>query len=254
MRTGSSSPRPPAVTVAPGRSSRPTRCGCPTSRSASPGRGTPGSSKSGGRRYPVAAFERLNALQEELRERAVEEARERWESRGRRGAFPEAVERDRATRRFPTFANPRNAASGGLRQLLEKKSGLEREAGDARIDSLSLYVHGIGAWEDPPVASQSEVYALLASWGLPTSPHVRVLDDIDSVTEVVEGYAERRHSVEHEIDGVVIKVDELALHAELGATSRAPRWAIAYKYPPEEVHTALNPRRRRTDRSGNAVR
>ncbi|HHU10387.1 MAG TPA: NAD-dependent DNA ligase LigA [Intrasporangiaceae bacterium] len=188
---------------------------------------------------PVAAFERLNALQEELRERAVEEARERWESRGRRGAFPEAVERDRATRRFPTFANPRNAASGGLRQLLEKKSGLEREAGDARIDSLSLYVHGIGAWEDPPVASQSEVYALLASWGLPTSPHVRVLDDIDSVTEFVEGYAERRHSVEHEIDGVVIKVDELALHAELGATSRAPRWAIAYKYPPEEVHTRL---------------
>lgn len=128
---------------------------------------------------PVEAFERLNALQEELRERAVAQARERWEARGGRGDFAEEVEWERATRRFPTFANPRNAASGGLRQLLEKKSGLEREAGEARLQSLSLYVHGIGAWADPPVRTQSEVYALLASWGLPTSPYFRVLDSLE---------------------------------------------------------------------------
>ncbi|NLX00012.1 MAG: NAD-dependent DNA ligase LigA [Actinomycetales bacterium] len=188
---------------------------------------------------PVEAFERLNALQEELRERAVAQARERWEARGGRGDFAEEVEWERATRRFPTFANPRNAASGGLRQLLEKKSGLEREAGEARLQSLSLYVHGIGAWADPPVRTQSEVYALLASWGLPTSPYFRVLDSVEEVVAFVESYGERRHSVEHEIDGVVVKVDDLALHDELGMTSRAPRWAIAYKYPPEEVHTKL---------------
>ncbi|MGA8047420.1 MAG: NAD-dependent DNA ligase LigA [Dermatophilaceae bacterium] len=187
----------------------------------------------------VAAFERLNALQEELRGRAVEQSRQRWEQRGRRGEFDEQVEHERATRRFPTFANPRNAASGGLRQLLDKKSGLEREAGDARIAALSLFVHGIGAWPDPPVTAQSEVYALLASWGLPTSPYLRVHDGADGVVEFVGQYAEGRHSVEHEIDGVVVKVDDLDLHDELGATSRAPRWAIAYKYPPEEVHTRL---------------
>ena len=188
---------------------------------------------------PVAAFESLNAFQEELRERAVDEARERWVARGRRGEFDEALERERSTRRFPTFANPRNAASGGLRQLMDKKSGLELEAAEARLGALSLYVHGIGAWEEPPVAAQSEVYGLLRSWGLPTSPYLRVHADTDGVVAFVETYAQNRHAVEHEIDGVVVKVDDLALHDELGATSRAPRWAIAYKYPPEEVHTRL---------------
>jgi len=202
---------------------------------------------------PVEAFERLNALQEELRERAVAQARERWEARGGRGDFAEEVEWERATRRFPTFANPRNAASGGLRQLLEKKSGLEREAGEARLQSLSLYVHGIGAWADPPVRTQSEVYALLASWGLPTSPYFRVLDSVEEVVAFVESYGERRHSVEHEIDGVVVKVDDLALHDELGMTSRAPRWAIAYKYPPEEVHTKLMDIQVAVGRTGRAT-
>lgn len=180
---------------------------------------------------PVAAFESLNALQAEMRDRVVEDAR----ARGR------DVEKARASaeRRFPAFANPRNAASGGLRQQLDKKDGLEREAGQARLDSLRLFVHGIGAWSRPPVDSQSEVYELLAEWGLPTSPYYRTADDIDGVLEFVEYYGEHRHDVEHEIDGVVVKVDELALHAELGATSRAPRWAIAYKYPPEQVNTKL---------------
>src|SRR5690606_28523896 len=120
---------------------------------------------------------------------------------------------------------------------LEKKAGLELEAGEQRLRSLRLYVHGIGAWENPPVASQSEIYELLAGWGLPTSPHLKVCDSIEEVLAFVEHVGANRHAVQHELDGVVVKIDELSLHAELGATSRAPRWAIAYKYPPEEVQT-----------------
>lgn len=180
---------------------------------------------------PVVAFDALNALQADLRERAVRESRTR--SRDEEKALLSAA------RRFPAFANPRNAASGGLRQQIEKKDGLELEAGLARIHSLRLFVHGVGAWQDPPVSSQSEVYTLLAQWGLPTSPYLRTFDDIDGVVSFVEHYGEHRHDVEHEIDGIVVKVDELALHDELGATSRAPRWAIAYKYPPEQVNTTL---------------
>ncbi len=179
----------------------------------------------------IAEFERLNAFQAELRERATAESLAR------------GVAEERATssaaRRFPAFANPRNAASGGLRQQLDKKSGLELEAAHERIAVLGLYVHGIGAWENPPVAAQSEIYDLLAGWGLPTSPNTRVFDDVDDVLDRVTELGEQRHSLQHEIDGLVVKVDELALHPELGWTSRAPRWAIAYKYPPEEVHTKL---------------
>ena len=189
---------------------------------------------------PVAAFERLNAAQASFREQAYAEALARWEARGgAKKPFDEEKARTAAARRFPSFANPRNAASGGLRQQLDKKEGLEREAGLLRIDSLDLYVHGIGAWTEPPVAAQSQVYELLAEWGLPTSPHTRVCRTIDEVADFVAFYGEHRHDIEHELDGVVVKVDELALHDELGATSRAPRWAIAYKYPPEEVQTTL---------------
>ncbi|MGX1791674.1 NAD-dependent DNA ligase LigA [Microbacterium sp. NPDC055312] len=189
---------------------------------------------------PVAAFERLNAAQAAFRDRAYAEALERWEARGgAKRPFDEEKARTAAARRFPAFANPRNAASGGLRQQIDKKTGLELEAGLLRIDSLSLYVHGIGAWPDPPVAAQSEVYDLVASWGLPTSPHTKVCHSIDEVADFVTHFGEHRHDIEHELDGIVVKVDELALHDELGMTSRAPRWAIAYKYPPEEVQTTL---------------
>jgi DNA ligase (NAD+) len=102
--------------------------------------------------------------------------------------------RTAAERRFPAFANPRNAASGGLRQQLEKKDGLELAAGEERLASLRLYVHGIGAWPNPPVASQSEVYELLASWGLPTSPHYRVCASIDEVLEFVAYFGETASS------------------------------------------------------------
>ncbi len=109
-----------------------------------------------------------------------------------------------------------------------------------------MLVHGIGAWPDPrdesgaPVESQSEVYDLLAGWGLPTASTFKVVKTAaEAAADFIEYYGEHRHDVEHEIDGIVLKVDELALHDELGATSRAPRWAIAYKYPPEQVQTKL---------------
>ncbi|HEY6800356.1 MAG TPA: NAD-dependent DNA ligase LigA, partial [Agromyces sp.] len=137
------------------------------------------------------------------------------------------------------FANPRNAASGSLRQKSEGKNPAQLALMRDRLGRLRMLVHGIGAWPNPPVSSQSEVYALLAEWGLPTSTHFRVLDSIAEVQQFVAYHGEHRHEVEHEIDGIVVKVDELALHDELGATSRAPRWAIAYKYPPEQVNTKL---------------
>jgi DNA ligase (NAD+) len=137
------------------------------------------------------------------------------------------------------FANARNAASGSLRQVKENKSQAQLDRMYRRLGRLSMLVHGIGAWANPPVDSQSATYALLKEWGLPTSSHYRVLKTATEASEFIEYFGENRGSVEHEIDGIVVKVDELALHEELGATSRAPRWAIAYKYPPEQVNTKL---------------
>ncbi|WP_375388298.1 NAD-dependent DNA ligase LigA [uncultured Amnibacterium sp.] len=143
------------------------------------------------------------------------------------------------------FANPRNAASGSLRQKAEGKSPEKLALMEARIRGLRMLVHGIGAWpveqieRSTPVTSQSEVYALLAEWGLPTSSHYRVLGTVDEVWGFIEKYRAERASVEHQIDGIVIKVDDLDLHVALGATSHSPRWATAFKYPPEEVHTKL---------------
>ncbi|GLY03664.1 MULTISPECIES: NAD-dependent DNA ligase LigA [Actinoplanes] len=128
------------------------------------------------------------------------------------------------------FANPRNAAAGSLRQK------------DPRITAsrgLRMVVHGIGAREGFTPASQSHAYEALRAWGLPTSTRWRLVDDLAGVREFIAFYAENRHSVEHEIDGVVVKVDAVAIQGRLGSTSRAPRWAIAYKYPPEEVNTKL---------------
>ncbi|WP_341954309.1 NAD-dependent DNA ligase LigA [Salinibacterium sp. TMP30] len=142
------------------------------------------------------------------------------------------------------FANPRNAAAGSLRQKSEGKSEEKLAHMRRRLSSLRMLVHGIGAWdgtraEHKPIRSQSEIYGELAKWGLPTSTHFRVVDSGEKAADFIRYYGEHRDSVEHEIDGIVVKVDELALHEELGATSRAPRWAIAYKYPPEQVNTKL---------------
>ncbi|MEU0153661.1 NAD-dependent DNA ligase LigA [Micromonospora fulviviridis] len=128
------------------------------------------------------------------------------------------------------FANPRNAAAGSLRQK------------DPRVTAsrpLRLVVHGIGARRGFQPAAQSESYAALKAWGLPTSDRWRVVPDLAGVAEYIAWYGKHRHDVEHEIDGVVVKVDPVSIQGRLGSTSRAPRWAIAFKYPPEEVTTKL---------------
>ncbi len=142
------------------------------------------------------------------------------------------------------FANPRNAASGSLRQKAESKNAAGLDLMHRRLSRLRMLVHGIGAWPSagpsgPPVATQSAIYALLKTWGLPTSPYFEVKKTADDAARFITYYGDHRDTVEHEIDGIVVKVDELYLHEELGATSRAPRWAIAYKYPPEQVNTRL---------------
>jgi len=142
------------------------------------------------------------------------------------------------------FSNPRNAASGSLRQ---------KDATKTAARPLRMLVHGIGAWADAPVPTQSATYELLASWGLPISTHYVVVDSLDKAWAFIEKMGRDRHSVEHEIDGIVVKVDELALHDELGSTSRAPRWAIAYKYPPEQVNTKLVDVRVSVGRTGRAT-
>jgi len=142
------------------------------------------------------------------------------------------------------FANPRNSASGSLRQKDTKVTATR---------PLRMLVHGIGAWQNAPLANQSELYGLLASWGLPTSNRVRVVETIDEVIAYIDELQAQRHSLEHEIDGVVVKVDSLSEQRELGFTSRAPRWAIAYKYPPEQVNTKLLDIRVSVGRTGRAT-
>ncbi|NLU67012.1 NAD-dependent DNA ligase LigA [Streptomyces sp. HNM0574] len=128
------------------------------------------------------------------------------------------------------FANPRNAAAGSLRQKDPKVTATR---------PLHMVVHGIGAREGFDIDCLSHAYDLLREWGLPTSRHNRVVEGLAGVREFIAYYGENRHSVEHEIDGVVVKLDEIPLQGRLGSTSRAPRWAIAWKYAPEEVNTKL---------------
>lgn len=128
------------------------------------------------------------------------------------------------------FANPRNAAAGSLRQK------------DPKITAsrpLDVVVHGIGAATGVKFDKQSSAYELLKGWGLPTSSKYKVVTNRKEVLAFIDQYEKNRHNVEHEIDGVVIKVNEIGVQNSLGFTSRAPKWAIAYKYPPEQVLTKL---------------
>lgn len=164
--------------------------------------------------FPPAAFETLNASLVEL------------------GKAP--------------FANPRNSAAGSLRQK------------DPRVTAtrgLRMLVHGIGARTGFEIARQSQAYDVLATWGLPVSSHAKVVDDLTQAQEFIEYYGEHRHdsAVEHELDGVVVKVDEVPVQRALGSTSRAPRWAIAFKYPPEEVTTKLLDIRVNVGRTGRVT-
>lgn len=183
----------------------------------------------------------------------------------------------------PAFANPRNAAAGSLRQRVDKREQeftvaaeqvmaaeamdksvdravgkrdrlqFEFERATARLERLQLVVHGVGAVEGYPVTSQSGAYDALASWGLPVSDLALVAKSSDEVFAFIKKYGEERHSVDHEIDGVVIKVDDIATQDRMGATARAPRWAIAYKYPPEVVTTKLIDIRVNVGRTGRVT-
>ena len=128
------------------------------------------------------------------------------------------------------FANPRNAAAGSLRQ---------KDAAVTAQRPLSMYVHGIGSSQGLGIETQSEVYELLASWGLPVSPYTETFTTVEDIFAYIERYGQQRHSLVHEIDGIVIKINDFATQRQLGYTSRVPRWAVAYKYPPEEVNTKL---------------
>ena len=148
------------------------------------------------------------------------------------------------------FANPRNAAAGSLRQ---------KDPSVTATRPLSATVHGLGVRGGLEVATQSGTYDLLASWGLPVSTHVEVHTGLGArarVSAYVARFADHRHDgaiVEHEIDGVVVKVDDVAQQRRLGATSRAPRWSIAYKYPPEQVTTRLLDIRVNVGRTGRVT-
>jgi len=142
------------------------------------------------------------------------------------------------------FANPRNSAAGSLRQK------------DPRVTAsrpLTMLCHGVGARRGFEITRQSEAYERLRAWGLPISEQNKVVDTASEVADRVAYWSEHRHDLTHDIDGVVIKVDEIAIQRRLGSTSRAPRWAIAYKYPPEEATTLLKDIRVNVGRTGRVT-
>ena len=156
------------------------------------------------------------------------------------------------------FANPRNAAAGTIRQRVDKREeelslAKNEKKSEQRIDKLKtefdraiaslsklkLVVHGIGALEGLDFKTQSQAYEILGNLGLPIATTTRVTKDLKNIIKFIEEYGNKRRELTHEIDGVVVKVNDLEIQKKLGATSRTPRWAVAYKYPPEVVRTKL---------------
>jgi DNA ligase (NAD+) len=142
------------------------------------------------------------------------------------------------------FANPRNSAAGSLRQ--------KNPAVTARR-KLRMICHGIGRTEGFAPKSQHEAYAALSAWGLPVAAQTARVRGLAAVEERIGYWGEHRYDLEHEIDGVVVKVDDVALQRRLGTTSRAPRWAVAYKYPPQEAQTKLLDIRVNVGRTGRVT-
>ena len=140
------------------------------------------------------------------------------------------INEERAADGKDKFANPRNAAAGGLRM---------KDPAEVKKRRLKMVCHGLGAREGFSPSSQHDAYKAIAAWGLPVSPYTKQVHSAKEVQEEVAHWAEHRHDAIFEMDGLVVKVDDLASQRALGSTSRAPRWAIAYKYPPEEVTTKL---------------
>jgi DNA ligase (NAD+) len=142
------------------------------------------------------------------------------------------------------FANPRNSAAGSLRQ---------KDPAVTARRKLRMICHGVGHAEGFRPATLHDAYLALGAWGLPVSEHTTRVDDVAGALERIAYWGEHRHDVDHEIDGVVVKVDDVALQRRLGSTSRAPRWAIAYKYPPQEVQTKLLDIRVNVGRTGRVT-
>jgi len=129
------------------------------------------------------------------------------------------------------FANPRNSAAGSLRQ---------KDAGITAARELSFFAYQLGSIEGgPPFRRHSETLEFMAASGIEVNPEIRVLDTLDEVHGFCRRWLVDRHGLDYEIDGAVVKVDDLAQRTELGATSKSPRWAIAYKFPAEEATTLL---------------
>ena len=142
------------------------------------------------------------------------------------------------------FANPRNSAAGSLRQ---------KDPAVTARRKLRMICHGVGYTEGFRPVSLHDAYLALGAWGLPVSEHTTRVTDVAGAHERIAYWGEHRHDVDHEIDGVVVKVDDVALQRRLGSTSRAPRWAIAYKYPPQEVQTKLLDIRVNVGRTGRVT-
>jgi DNA ligase (NAD+) len=142
------------------------------------------------------------------------------------------------------FANPRNSAAGSLRQ---------KDPAVTARRKLRMICHGVGHTEGFRPASLHDAYLALGAWGLPVSTHTTRVDSAPGALERIAYWGEHRHDVDHEIDGVVVKIDDVTLQRRLGSTSRAPRWAIAYKYPPQEVQTKLLDIRVNVGRTGRVT-
>jgi DNA ligase (NAD+) len=153
----------------------------------------------------------------------------------------EALNEERLDQELKPFPNPRNAAAGSLRQ---------KDPAITRSRPLKMWCHGLGVAEGKRFQSHSEMLGWLGDLGFPVNPEAKVVDDLDRVEAFVDHWQEHRHSVDYEIDGAVVKVDQIVLQEELGATSHAPRWAIAYKFPPEERTTTLHRIEVHTGRTG----